>query len=251
MALTLPGVSCEMCHGLIEAVLPSQYTELLAIRLCEVTCPREQVRHRRSVVKKMSHFEADLLTAGTEKIKVKVGRDIECDVCTWLAEATNIFLKDNKTEDSIEKYLDAICKFIPEPYSKTCQDTVPLIIKELEHGFEPEKLCKELVPDDCKNVTKVLGDMPEVFSFVQEIEEPSQKCDLCKKVMKIFADELDKDDAKVLAYIKDICHRLPNPTNNACLNFVSTEYTVIAEKIIKKLLDPTQVCEMVKVCPEK
>lgn len=36
-----------------------------------------------------------------------------------------------------------------------------------------------------------------------------------------------------------------------CLNFVSTEYTVIAEKIIKKLLDPTQVCEMVKVCPEK
>lgn len=43
-------------------------------------------------------------------------------------------------------------------------------------------------------VTKVLGDMPEVFSFVQEIEEPSQKCDLCKKVMKIFADELDKDD---------------------------------------------------------
>lgn len=36
--------------------------------------------------------------------------------------------------------------------------------------------------------------MPEVFSFVQEIEEPSQKCDLCKKVMKIFADELDKDD---------------------------------------------------------
>lgn len=43
-------------------------------------------------------------------------------------------------------------------------------------------------------VTKVLGDMPEVFSFVQEIEEPSRKCDLCKKVMKIFADELDKDD---------------------------------------------------------
>lgn len=251
MALTIPGVSCEMCHGLVEAVLPSQYTELLAVKLCEVTCPREQVRHRRSVVKKMSHFEADLFRAGTEKIKVKVGRDIECDVCTWLAEATNIFLKDNKTEDSIEKYLDAICKFIPEPYSKTCQDTVPLIIKELEHGFEPEKLCKELVPEDCKNVTKVLGDMPEVFSFVQEIEEPSQKCDLCKKVMKIFADELDKDDAKVLAYIEDICHRLPNPTNNACLNFVSTEYTVIAEKIIQKLLDPTQVCEMVKVCPEE
>lgn len=43
-------------------------------------------------------------------------------------------------------------------------------------------------------VTKVLGDMPEVFSFVQEIEEPSRKCDLCKKVMKIFEDELDKDD---------------------------------------------------------
>lgn len=40
----------------------------------------------------------------------------------------------------------------------------------------------------------MLGDVPEVFSFIQEIEEPSQKCDLCKKVMKIFADELDKDD---------------------------------------------------------
>lgn len=55
-------------------------------------------------------------------------------------------------------------------------------------------------------------------------------------------------------------HRTVNlPTNSRfifiylfqCLNFVSTEYTVIAEKIIKKLLDPTQVCEMVKVCPEK
>lgn len=50
-------------------------------------------------------------------------------------------------------------------------------------------------------VTKVLGDMPEVFSFVQEIEEQGQKCDLCKKVMKIFADELDKDDVSFQNYL--------------------------------------------------
>lgn len=31
MALTIPGVSCEMCHGLVEAVLPSQYTELVSV----------------------------------------------------------------------------------------------------------------------------------------------------------------------------------------------------------------------------
>ena len=36
-------------------------------------------------------------------------------------------------------------------YLLQCLDTVPLIIKELEHGFEPKKLCKELVPEDCKN----------------------------------------------------------------------------------------------------
>lgn len=36
--------------------------------------------------------------------------------------------------------------------------------------------------------------MLEVFLFVQEIEELSQKCDFCKKVMKIFVDEFDKDD---------------------------------------------------------
>nr|XP_022314417.1 prosaposin-like [Crassostrea virginica] len=251
ITLTLPGVSCEMCHGLVEAVLSRQYTETLALRLCEVTCPREHVRHRRSIVKKMSHFEVDLLKAQEEDVKIKVGNDIECDVCTWLAEATNIFLQDNKTEDAIEKYLDAICKFIPEPYSKTCLDTVPLIIKELEHGFEPKKLCKELVPEDCKNVTKVFGDLPNVASMViHQIEEPSQKCDLCKKVMKIFADELDKDDTKVLAYIRDVCHRLPNPTNTACLNFVQKEYSVISEKIIQRLLDPTKVCEMVRICPQ-
>ena len=46
-------------------------------------------------------------------------------------------------------------------------------------------------------VTKVFGDLPDVASMViHQIEEPSQKCDLCKKVMKIFADELDKDDVK-------------------------------------------------------
>ena len=46
-------------------------------------------------------------------------------------------------------------------------------------------------------VTKVFGDLPDVSSMViRQIEEPSQKCDLCKKVMKIFADELDKDDVK-------------------------------------------------------
>ena len=50
-------------------------------------------------------------------------------MCTWLAEATNIFLQDNKTEDSIEKYLDAICKFIPEPYSKTVRMITPCEIK--------------------------------------------------------------------------------------------------------------------------
>ena len=30
MTLNLPGVSCEMCHGLVEAVLSRQYTETVS-----------------------------------------------------------------------------------------------------------------------------------------------------------------------------------------------------------------------------
>lgn len=30
ITLTLPGVSCEMCHGLVEAVLSRQYTETVS-----------------------------------------------------------------------------------------------------------------------------------------------------------------------------------------------------------------------------
>ncbi|XP_061195678.1 uncharacterized protein LOC133203893 [Saccostrea echinata] len=250
LTLTLPGVSCEMCHGLVEAVLPRQFTEQLALRLCETTCPRDNIRHRRSVVKKFSHFASDLVK--TEEGKLKVGEDIECDVCTWLAEATNIFLEDNKTENTIHEYLNNICRFIPEPYSKTCLNTVPLIIKELENGFEPKKLCKEILPDDCKNVTKIVGDIPEfMMSIVPKADQSNQKCDLCKKVVKTLTDSLDKDDAKVLAYIQDICHRLPNPTNNACSNLANKEYSVIVDKIIQKLLDPTKVCEMVNVCTKE
>ncbi|XP_062615801.1 uncharacterized protein LOC134277489 [Saccostrea cucullata] len=229
VTLTLPGVSCEMCHGMVEAVLPRQFTEQLALRLCEVTCPREHVRHRRSVVKKSSHFVSDLINKEEEKLKV--GEDIECDVCIWLAEATNIFLEDNKTENTIQEYLDNICRFIPEPYSKTCLNTVPLIIKELENGFEPKKLCKEIVPEDCKNVTKIVGDTPEaLMSMVPKSDQSDEKCDLCKKVVKTLVDSLGKDD---------------------CSTFVKKEYSVIVGKIIQKLLDPTTVCEMVNVCPKE
>ncbi|XP_048763625.2 uncharacterized protein LOC125671775 isoform X4 [Ostrea edulis] len=250
MPATSPILSCEMCHGMVEAVLPSQFTEQLALRLCEVRCPREHVRRERSAVKKLSHFESDVVQIMEGKMKPKIGNDIECDVCTWMAEATNIFLEDNKTEDSIESYLRDICKFIPEPYSKTCLTTVPLIIKELEHGFEPRKLCKELFPDDCKNVTKVHGDMPELLmSFIGEANLPSQKCDLCKQAMTVLAKELDQSDEKVLAYVEDICHRLPEPTNKACSNVIDKDYPKILQKIIQMLLDPTKVCEMVKVCP--
>ena len=30
ITLNLPGVSCEMCHGLVEAVLSRQYTETVS-----------------------------------------------------------------------------------------------------------------------------------------------------------------------------------------------------------------------------
>ncbi|KAK3089587.1 hypothetical protein FSP39_004851 [Pinctada imbricata] len=250
---SLPSLPCDMCIAAIEGGNPMQFNEEVAFRACSKICVEQQHQHivkKRSVKKFTESIEKEAHVLGK---KEHIGEDWECDVCVWLAEAANIFLKDNKTESSIANNLNSLCRFLPQPYDKVCKDTTPTIVKELEHGVDPKKLCIEIMgEDDCKNLTS--KKLPSISqSLLDRVRlmgkmTASEECNLCKDVISAIRGDLDQSTESVKKYLEDTCNRMPEPTNEACSSLIDKEYEALFNKIIKKLLDPDSTCHILRVC---
>src|SRR5262249_16502127 len=90
------------------------------------------------------------------KVNELTSTPFECELCKFVINYVDAFVKNNKSEAAIEAALDQVCKILPHSINASCyqfvQTLTPEIIEYIEKYGTPEKVCDALKM--CKNGTQ-------------------------------------------------------------------------------------------------
>ncbi|ESO89053.1 hypothetical protein LOTGIDRAFT_154130 [Lottia gigantea] len=186
-----------------------------------------------------------------------------CDLCQFVVQTIDQFVRENKSEAAINSTLYKICNKLPDPLKTTCLTFAPNLVKVLAEGLDPKEACtkihlcdvdyKKWCSPDCeeKSESEIVQPQPLVSKkgFTLK-EEPKEKengagCELCKLIVQ----EVDtyvkdnKSEAAINATLYKVCNSLPASFKLLCLTYIPE-----LEKALKNGLDPEKACEEIHVC---
>ncbi|XP_060083539.1 uncharacterized protein LOC132562787 [Ylistrum balloti] len=232
--IQVPGLTCEACHGIVELTNPAMYDVETADNICAASCPR---RHRRSA-------------PGSQFLNIlQVLRDDpawSCDVCEFMVKAVNVMLTDNQTIDKVTDRLMALCSYFPAPYAQTCKNSVVEVVEEFDKGIDVMKFCNIDNGNQCGNGFQ---DMDLLLTTLGKPEE--WECNICKKAMSTMNSLLDQDYEQIKMYMSGVCERMSAPHNQQCHVYIQTQGDQVFNRIIERLLSPTEVCQFAGICSVK
>ncbi|OWF36411.1 uncharacterized protein LOC110441718 isoform X2 [Mizuhopecten yessoensis] len=240
--LQVPGLTCEACHSLVELTNPETYDVEAADKICGASCPR---RHRRSA------SDTPLLSliqeASVVRQEVLRGDPAwNCDVCEFVVKAVNVMLTDNKTMDEVVGHLMKLCSYFPAPYVHKCEDSVLDVVGEFDKGLDVMEFCNSENGNMCGQGSQ---DVELLFDTLGKPED--WECNICKNTLSTMNSLLDQDYEHIKMYMGSVCERLSAPHNKQCQTYIQTQGDQVFNRIIEKLLSPTQVCQLAGVCSIK
>jgi len=162
--------------------------------------------------------------------------NVQCEICTDLADAIEKYVAENKTEDQILKLLQGVCSGMG-PLKTPCDTIVtaygPQMIQLLEAKESPEVVCKQV--GLCKNSTSV-----EAVSPVQ-----CQICtDLADAIEKYIAE--NKTEAQIMKLLEGVCSGLG--ALKAPCDTIVTQYGPEMIQLLEAKESPEVVCKQVGLC---
>ena len=98
--------------------------------------------------------------------------DTGCDLCKFVVNYLDDFLKKNSTEASIEALLSQVCGVLPDALKSECSALVkqygPLVISLLEQELQADQVCKALgLCNSCKGYYQFYGILLHKCIFVR------------------------------------------------------------------------------------
>ncbi|XP_067671257.1 uncharacterized protein [Haliotis asinina] len=168
-----------------------------------------------------------------------------CYLCKLLVETLDSYLKDNHSEPAINATLHKICLSLPTALQIECKVLAPLLMKELVNGFNASKACINIkaCPNNTEILTRLARSLTHKMSMVGGVE-----CSICKDLIGAIDLDINGDEAKTKKMFEDVCHRLPPPTDQKCLDFVEPNFPKIWKEIVDGKLSPENVCKTIKMC---
>jgi saposin len=188
------------------------------------------------------HFQSHSLDGATSS-----SNSAECILCEEVVGELEKMLENNKTEEAIEKALDAVCDILPSKIRKSCEDFVntytPAIIIILQSEVSPGEVCTLLglcssARANTKNTPLITGN--------------DETCLLCETVMQ-YVEALVEENATVSeieAIVKKICNFLPDTVKDECNAIIDQYADEIVQYIVAKYT-PKQICILIKLCTEE
>ncbi|XP_025095361.1 prosaposin-like isoform X1 [Pomacea canaliculata] len=167
-----------------------------------------------------------------------------CDLCELVIQTVDTYLKDNKTEAAINATVYKVCNSLPDPIKSTCLGFAPEVVAALAQGLDPQQACTYLKL--CTSGRELLLKAPYIRRSEAGLQDV--KCDVCKNALGIVDNDLYQDEGKIQTMLEDICHRLPPPTDQACLNAVDEYFPQIWENILSKGASPESICKLLGLC---
>ncbi|XP_033733732.1 uncharacterized protein LOC117322890 isoform X2 [Pecten maximus] len=239
----VPGLTCEACHSIVELVNTERYDLESADIICASTCSR---RHRRSVSESSSPSRVQERTSVVRKEVLRGDPVWACDVCEFIVKAVNVYLTDNKTMEEVTDHLMTLCSYFPDPYAQTCKNSVTVVVEEFDSGIDVTELCNI---DNGNKCGKASQDIELLFDTLGKPED--WECNICKHALSTMNGLLDQDYEQIKMYMGGVCERLSVPHNQQCHVFIQMQSEQVFNRIIEKLLSPTQVCQLAGVCSVK
>ncbi|XP_046568784.1 uncharacterized protein LOC124277160 isoform X9 [Haliotis rubra] len=169
-----------------------------------------------------------------------------CYLCKLLVETLDSYLKNNHSAPAINATLQKICASLPTALQIECKVLTPLLIKELVNGFNASKACTNIkaCPKNTEEIlTRLARSLTHEVSMVGDV-----KCSICKDLIGVIDLDVNADEAKTKKQFEDVCHRLPPPTDQKCLDFVVPNFPKIWKEIVDGKLSPENVCKTIKLC---
>jgi len=177
-----------------------------------------------------------------------------CSLCEYALLTVENMIEDKKTEEEIENALDVVCYQLSVPVHKQClkmvqkytEKIIDLMVKE----YSPEDVCSLI--NLCVNSEISTNDVHEVdFTLIdrrnkiQEFESAeSVGCVMCEFAMEVLDEHID--DAPTVDQVERVvlflCSYLPDTIADQCESFVNQNAQKIIDGIVKKDLDPQEVC---------
>ncbi|CAF0924437.1 unnamed protein product [Brachionus calyciflorus] len=176
-----------------------------------------------------------------------------CDICTLVLRTAQNLLEQNRTEDSIIKFIENdVCNKLGA-LSGTCIQYVDaygrVVLEELAQKISPADICKKI--GLCgKKLDKLPH--PDEIRTVKKASQSGTVCQICTVVMSAAQNllEQNKTEDEILKFIeKDLCNRLGS-LSAICTQYVQAYGKVILYELSQKL-DPSIVCNHLGLCETK
>jgi len=163
-----------------------------------------------------------------------------CPICTMVAAKLEKFVTQKSSKAQIELVLDGICAILPSQYATECDNYVaqytPMIVDLLIQEVSPKQLCATL--SLCPAMTLEVKNTPY--------------CGVCLIVAQELSQVVTQNstEQQIEQALEQVCSFLPSQYTKECDELVK-QYTPMIIEMLKKEVDPKELCAMLKLCPAK
>ncbi|XP_077973904.1 uncharacterized protein LOC120347581 isoform X1 [Styela clava] len=225
----LPDAQKEECTNLIKNYGATLYKLLLTI-LGKDVCPMI------GVCNKSMEFMSD------KKMRLNEEKLSECTICEVVMNGLKRILNEKPTEQEILNAVNKVCDIVPEKYRSVCHqyinDYAPGVINIIIDDFSPDQVCAKL--HACSTINKT----PVKLHFRSD-----EECTICKTVIKEVDNLLDQNITRqeIEKALDKVCTELPSMADE-CEALIN-QYAPIIFKYMDNILDPSFICQKMKLCP--
>ncbi|XP_077529784.1 prosaposin [Haemaphysalis longicornis] len=176
----------------------------------------------------------------------KRSSDAVCIVCESMVQFAYNELKDNKTEEEVQKFLDNVCSRLPISLGEQCMYVVntyyDVLVQFILHGITPEQACQQI--HLCPAALKPAPTTSPVKTA------DSEQCEYCETVVQYVYDALkdEKTEEMIKKALDEACFLFPEQARQECVNMVNTYFEIIVSLILQDFT-PQQICQTLGLCP--
>jgi saposin len=170
--------------------------------------------------------------------------DTTCEICEFVVDKIDGYLKNNQTADEILAALESDCKLLVNPsWVSDCKNLIttygPQLINYIVTSETPELACKQI---GLCNSSMIVEAMPPNGGSIE-----CTACEFLVKQAELYLSQ-NKTDEDILNFLSNDCKILNDKSWIAtCQGLVSTYGPQIIHMLVNKE-DPTTVCTELKIC---
>ena len=189
-----------------------------------------------------------ILEESITKAMAHTNDDCDCEVCEYIVNLFDSYVKRNSTQSLIETYFNKLCQNVPEPMRPMCTQTVEKHFMVLISAFgqiDPAKACR----DECSGGARITKSRPRVVNDVMSPPVNTCLCQVCQQIIQILDQELMKatvQSASVTDFERYCSYVSPASAASKCTDdakkYIPELYSLLSH------MDPLRTCNRFAFC---